>query len=597
MHFNIKRYAASAAVLMALSGCVDDNYDLSDIDTTTQIKVNDLVLPINIDTVTLSDIISIDENSKIKVVTIGDSEFYALSEKGDFSSDSIFVEKVTAKAPTLDPSERELEQVIAESPARCRAGAVGDDYICTYEIVEMGNDISYHAESIDKAIEQLDSAKVEPMNFKVHLEALNVDGKVEKMYFTDLNIQMPRGLDATVSEGGEYNAKSGVWEIDKIPNVNGATTDAVLTATGIDFKTLGCQIENHQLNFDGEFRVKSGLLTIEPKYVNGVPQPLPEKLKFRVSYEIDDMTVTSFYGRISYKLEGMDIDPVSLSDIPDFLSGEETVLGLANPQIYLQLNNPVANDKLECTAGLTLSAVRENQPTQYFSLTDGTFTVPYDGGDIYNFVLAPDEENIIIPEGFENPAPKPEKFDSLGLLLGDPKNKSITGLPDQIGITLSNPQIPSSPANDFKLGRKIPGVGGKYELMAPLALMDGSKIVYTDTEDGWNDEDVDALTITKLTVTAVATNTCPVGAELTAWPIDKDGKRITDVKLKSTKLAANSADQELTIEMTGTITHLDGITFEARVDADSSKEPLSPSQTITLKNIRARVSGYYEKEL
>lgn len=596
MHLNIKRYATSAAVLMVLSGCVDDNYDLSDIDTTTQIKVNDLVLPINIDAVTLSDIMEIDENSKIKVVKIGDSEFYALSETGSFSSDNIFVEKVTAPAPTLNPTQRNLDQVIAESSARRKAGAVGDDYICTYKIEEMGNDFSYHAENIDKAIEELNSAKVEPMKFKVRLDALNVDGKVEKMYFTDLKIQMPRGLDATVSEGGEYDAESGVWEI-KHKSVHGATTDAVLTATGINFKALGCRIENHQLKLDGEFRVTSGLLTIEPKFVNGVPQPLPEKLTFRVSYELDDMTVTSFSGRISYQLDGMDIDPVSLSDIPDFLAGEETILGLANPQIYLHLNNPVSDEKLECTTGLTLSAVREKSPTQYFSLTDGTLNVPYDGGGIYNFVLAPNEQTITVPEEFANPAPKFELFKDLGLLLGNPEDKSITGLPDQIGITLTDPCIPSSPVTDFKLGRDIPGVDGKYELMAPLTLMDGSQIVYTDTEDGWNDEDVDALTITKLTVTALATNACPLGAVLTAWPIDKDGKRITGVELKSTTLAANTTDQELAIEMTGTITHLDGITFEARVNAGSSGESLRPSQTITLKNIRARVSGYNEKEL
>ena len=48
--------------------------------------------------------------------------------------------------------------------------------------------------------------------------------------------------------------------------------------------------------------------------------------------------------------------------------------------------------------------------------------------------------------------------------------------------------------------------------------------------------------------------------------------------------------------MTGTITHLDGVTFIARLNS-ANRDPLTPSETITLKNIRVKVSGYYEKEL
>lgn len=45
---------AAMASLMLLSACVDDSYDLSDIDTSMEVKVNDLVIPVNLGTVTLS---------------------------------------------------------------------------------------------------------------------------------------------------------------------------------------------------------------------------------------------------------------------------------------------------------------------------------------------------------------------------------------------------------------------------------------------------------------------------------------------------------------------------------------------------------------
>lgn len=47
---------------MGLYGCVDSDYDLSDIDTTAQFKVNDLVIPVNLNDILLSDIIKINNN-------------------------------------------------------------------------------------------------------------------------------------------------------------------------------------------------------------------------------------------------------------------------------------------------------------------------------------------------------------------------------------------------------------------------------------------------------------------------------------------------------------------------------------------------------
>ncbi|MBO4965229.1 MAG: hypothetical protein J6C81_03060 [Muribaculaceae bacterium] len=82
---------------LLFSGCIDDAYDLSDIDTTSRVNVNGLVIPVNIDQITLDDIISFDENSKIKAVTIGGERFYALVENGEFNSEDI---KSTRYMPT-----------------------------------------------------------------------------------------------------------------------------------------------------------------------------------------------------------------------------------------------------------------------------------------------------------------------------------------------------------------------------------------------------------------------------------------------------------------------------------------------------------------
>lgn len=50
------RLSAGTLAAIALTACVDDKYDLSDIDTTVQVEVNDLTLPVNIDPFTMSSI-------------------------------------------------------------------------------------------------------------------------------------------------------------------------------------------------------------------------------------------------------------------------------------------------------------------------------------------------------------------------------------------------------------------------------------------------------------------------------------------------------------------------------------------------------------
>ncbi|MDE6309953.1 MAG: hypothetical protein K2L81_07160, partial [Muribaculaceae bacterium] len=214
----------------------------------------------------------------------------------------------------------------------------------------------------------------------------------------------------------------------------------------------------------------------------------------------------------------------------------------------------------------------------------------------YNFVLAPENGSALnIPADFAQNLSF-IGFPSLSDLLAPPAGAKELGLPSQINIKVVNPMVPKQTVNDFKLGVNLPGAEGKYELIAPLALNDGSTIVYTDTEDGWNDEDVDALTITSLSATVDVTNSLQFDGELTAYPIDVDGNRIPGVTVSSSKISANSTDEPVTITMTGTVKHLDGVTFVARLNS-AGRDPLTPSESIVLKNIRVKVSGYYEKEL
>lgn len=79
---------AGVIAASAFTSCVDDNYDLSDIDTTVKVEVNDLTIPINIDQFTMETIFDINEDDPEATVKVLNG-VYAIVRSGSFSSNEI----------------------------------------------------------------------------------------------------------------------------------------------------------------------------------------------------------------------------------------------------------------------------------------------------------------------------------------------------------------------------------------------------------------------------------------------------------------------------------------------------------------------------
>lgn len=575
--------AVTATWLIALSACVDDGYDLSNIDTTSRFRVDELVIPMNLDAITLNSVIEIDEESKIQIYTAPDgSKYYAVNESGSFNSNPIHVDVIECAAPALETKTIQISSV----PAALAKNAAASGSSMQYSIESTTTDFTYDITGVDEAVHAVTSIRVTPMLFRIHLSAPDFGGTVTSVEFTNLKLFLPKGLEATAS-AGNYDAATGVLSVPHLVSP-GASATIDLMATSIDMAANGAVLDyqTHELKFKSAMTVSEGILTLTAQ--NGMS--LPSQIDFSVSYTLSDIHATNFSGAIEYLITGVNIEDVDLSDMPDFLSGEETNISLVNPQIYLGLNNPVGPEKLDCNTGLTLTAIRDGQPTGEYSIDNPWFTIGHGQAyGPYHFCLSPAMPSDPLP-GYAGNL-EHVGFKSLSDVL------SGNGLPTSLGVRLNNPCIPLQNVADFSLGTDIPGIDGHYDFFAPLALQNGSSIVYTETEDGWNDEDVDAITVEKLYVSARATSRVPLDVKLSAYVLDKYGNRM-QAQLTSVTLPANAEDFPFTIELTEgqTVTHLDGITFTARVNADG-ETPLSPDQDIVLKEVRAKVSGYYEKEL
>lgn len=592
------KFLLGTAGCLALTGCIDDKYDLSDIDTTSQFQVKDLVLPVQLDPVTLSDIINVKDGDQIKEVTINGKTFFAVEETGEFESDGI---KVNTFEADSDPLESKTARFKINGAAGLKKGAKrkADAASAYYLIERVQQNIDYEASGIDGSVRELTSLTYNPLSFVILLTSEKITDNLGPR-LENLEIQLPKGLIlSNVTASGytynpsDYSPATGVLHLGTI-DVKGAKSEIVITSTGIDLSSYDHPFKYDAGSNSGSFSLKSDF-TIEDARLtfstgSDLLALLGEEIDFTVDYQLTPLVATSIMGSIAYDLSGtgLDIDPIELDNLPDFLADPETNLILANPQIYLNLNNPVGEFGLGYQSGLEIISFRQ-EGDKAFNL-GSEITVAGKSGQ-YNYLLAPDPAAVSnIPEDFATNIIK-MTYPNLGMIL------SGNGLPEKLDIKLIDPQIPVQKlTSPFLLGVELPGMKGTYRFLAPLALEGDSRIVYTKTEDGWWSEDLADLVITKLELSALVSSDLPLDATMAVYPLDKDGNRIQGLTIVPVNLPANSQDREMTFSITGEIRNLDGVLITATVTPDS-QDALSPDQLITLKNIRVKVSGNYTREL
>lgn len=584
MDLKFSRIALPLAVTAFTFASCDDAYDLSDIDTTVQLQVKDLVLPINIDEILMENIINLEDSSQIKII---DGE-YVITDNGTFASDPIEIDEVILNTPDVESVFSTVTmQNAPQIPVTTNATT---DFELVYPIDQSLSEFDYKTYEVDEYIEDIVNAGT-IFNVKITFNVLNIDNVINSFRLQNFKLKVPKGLKLTINNG-TYDPATGTISINDA-DYTSSSIDFNISISYIDLKQAGVEFDyaKHYCGFKDKIGIYSGEIIITDKDIvegNSVTN-IPSEINLRTDFEVSDIEVTTFTGRVNYKLEGIDIDPISLGDIPDVISQSQTDIHLVNPQIYFKLNNPVAHYNLEAQADVEITANRPGEAPRVFTIDNDYFTIGYDKGDVkYPFCMSP-----LMPEkaypGYEDFTHIP--FSTLCDVL------SGNGLPTSFNVSLVDPCLPSQDVVDFKLGENLGTVDGDYTLFVPIELGDSTKIIYTSTENGWNDEDVDKIIIETLQVEALVTNDLPVDLKITAYPIDKDGKQIGDVHIEGFDINEGDIDKPMTIKVTGKITHLDGITFTAIATPGPDLYTLKPEEHIILKNLKVKVSGNYTSEL
>ena len=572
----------SVLSLLVLSSCMDDAYDLSDIDTTARLQVKELTIPLNLDHITLDQVIDLDDDSEIVKETDANGNIvYVIKKEGTFLSDPIDVAQFTTEKPDIDASVTTL--YISED-LRLLPEYQPGGITAFYAINSEKTEFSTKADNIDEAIKGINKIGVETqISTKIKITGIS-SSFMSNIKFEDVKIKLPKGLTAT-PDAGVYDPQTGILDLSSavlIPDANGEIEISV-NVTEID-ATVG----NVTADFDKRTFVYQDYIQVTEGQVSiYADTELPEEITFTQTPNVDPIKVKTFTGEVEYHVSEFDIDPIKLTDIPDFLNQSGTEIRMDNPQIYLSVSNPMAEYHAYFKTGFELTSKR-NGRSQSYTLDNGMFETQHTTAEKHNFVLSPQKPSVAY-EGYSNP--EWVKFSTLGDILAD-----VGGIPTTIEISAIDPQMPKQPVENFKLGRTLDAVSGTYAFYAPLRLKDGSEIIYSDVIDGWNDEELDKMTITKLKVNFDGTTEVPFEMELTIKPIDTTGNVIEGITSTTAIVNSKANSQPIEVVIEGDITNLDGISIDARIINKGNDTTLGPKMKLIIDNFKATVSGYYEDE-
>ena len=588
-----------ALSLLALSACTDSAYDLSDIDTTARFQTEDLVVPINIDCVTLDQVLDLKDNSDIsKKTDAAGNIFYAVAKDGEFHSDPIRISSFTISKPRIEARKSTLE--IEQRPPQGYTGGVTARYPIATEDAPITTSFDAHADDFDSSIKLIEAVGTEA-RFSITIKITDAStGRIdrrmlEEAYFENIKIQFPKGL-AALPDRGIYNASTGVLDLSgekiRIQSNGEASVEIVVTAIDATLQNMKIDYGQRTIKYADDLSIIGGEVNV---YVDA---NFPSAVSFTFKPILSDIVVKTFTGHLEYDVKSFDIAPVKLDNIPDLINDSGTELGIENPQLYLSINNPVDKYGVDFETGFEITSKRTTEETtmeKTYPIDEKIQLAAWPDEDKKHFfVLSPSDPgngNYLQTFDAVDNHPKWVSYSQMKNML-----KGVGGVPTIIEVDAIGPKMPEQRVVDFELG-DLPAVEGKYTFFAPLQLSDNSSIVYTDTLDGWNDEDVDAITIKKLVLGFDVSTETPFDIELTALPIGTDSKPIEGVTVTTARVKALADNQPVEVIIEGNITHLDGLLLKAKLVNRGSETVLGPEMKLYLDNTCATITGYYEKEL
>lgn len=553
------------------SSCVNDKYDLSgNIDKSMTIFENGISFPVgNSDTITMGQLIEIDDEDQIKVdKTTGN---YYLYQKQKTENDLSL--KIESSAINVGNTEEFVVDVEAENPYHNNPDLpeLPEGKFVLPIIGENGSDLSMNSNEIATEILNIKNITTTPTKLRIIVKAENLSSYSDKLYFDDdFRINLPADLicqdERIVKEGNKQYLKLGGLHISEN------------TPFYYDLDVYGCYFGESGVDIvDGSIDRQYRINAEGSFYLTSLKKTDEELIKMSVNIATDGL----YMNIVSAELKAdPTIDPVEdkvdfdLSSMPEFLQGDDIVLNLAHAAIKVDIDG--------------------NIPMDVFM--SGKFASYKDGSLIEDASFGVTGEQLVLQDNTDNrflfTSDPAETASGYKTVYVENMNNLFYKLPDQLDFRV-DAKADKDNYYTVNLGENN-DIQIEYEANIPLKFGKDLAINYAETID-IDLEDENSIETESIMLKGVLTNSIPMNVSISAVPVDEYGEEISGVTIDITPSQLTSGDNELSIvagsDNGGNILEsLKGIKLNLSIENDGTDDiQLNENQYIQLKKVQLRL--------
>ena len=496
------------AAVVGFSGCTDNDYDLSEIDSTIGIGGDGLEIPsLSTEIIPLKDVLELEADGSVVEDEIS-GDYVFRQEGAQVAPVHPFIDKINVAEQNTVSNDIELVFSSPSGTRRRHATRVGGESIVADGWIQA---FTYEGNKPEEVVE-LSEAEVSS-TITLSIDFSDVKSVVSK--FDQIEVDMPAFMTiANVNCGGYAFEQSG----SKLTLKNVYTSsNMTITAdiTSLNFKEKDTSY--------GSLSISGGKVKMEGKvHVTAVASSFNSGAgttgrKISSVMNMSKFVVNAATGKFNPEIALSDLGNIKVSGIPDFLQGGNVVVDLYNPQIKLTVTS-------DMDVPGTLNGVIKSFKNGQLLATVNVDNIPIDANKTSTICICRRSEGV---SGFDHVLTNPNL------------SKLIETIPDNITFS-ANASADQTNNYRFELGHNYT-VQPAYSVDAPIAFGENASIEYRDTLDGWNDniKDFELAEGAYVNMDASIKSCVPAYMSVSAVPVDVNGNAI-------------SAD-ELSVEVTGSV--------------------------------------------
>lgn len=636
-----------AVVSCMFVSCMDDKYDLDDVDLTLGTS-SDLTLPSSsTGEILLKNIMDLEEDGVVQSV---DGEYY-LVEDGNADVPSVTIDPISIQRPVLNEIRTDIEVDKKTSGART-ANAAGGRFIQIVPGVEIKSqtyrypikdddkphyDINESSGLIAKEVVSLESVRFvdnTTLDATIKIVFDKEHEFINKVHLDELTLSIPKGLHVAHAEFVHWTDINAT-ERETVPAVDIDNNNGVIYLTDTDESTIvdenhvidifitfdravvgneGFTFKDNKVLLEGQFEIGGTFclettdfnldeLTDEQKQAvirdGNFDAIRPEHITFTGNAEFNnDILVNSFAGVV--KTEVGDIAPIELNDMPDFLNEPDVCLDLQNPAFFVKVKNTMPSD---AKTSIVLRSVYEDG-TETVEIRTQELNIPKEKEVV--FCLACDPDNAVVPKAAKAGEIDYTQYEKIGVKVED-LGKLLWKLPKEIQVEVADVTIDTDNMPTPTAAPETYDFGVDYKVYTPLEFADEFKLVYQGTEEGIGEDltDVDKLDTKAMRIDATAITNFPLNLTLSVDALDRDNKSlkrdvidVDEIVISAHKGEEGYSEQPITLTISPKEGHsisellqrLDKFQYRAVAEADGYGK-LKEDSYLKLANIKITLVG------